>query len=151
VFQKTKYSAEYLDGERKKYWRGNNGRNLSGEAMLIAGSIGEKKLVYFGFGIVKILKWKLKGQVLFDYKYKVEDGKSIAYDLKVVVFPGGAVVNAIMNMGLFKKVVKNKIIEVFTDITESADELNKLNYDHLLKKADWTEEEKSKLLVLLAL
>ncbi|MBF0430079.1 MAG: hypothetical protein HQK83_02280 [Fibrobacteria bacterium] len=151
AFQKTKYTVSYLDGERRRYWRGDNGDNLSGEANLIAGNIKEKHLVYFGFGIVKILKWKLKGQVLFDFKYKEENNQIIPYDLKVVVFPGGAIVNAIMNMGLFKRVVKNKILEVFKDITDSADDLSKMPFDKLLLKYKWTEEDVQKLKVLLSL
>jgi len=151
AFQKTKYMAVYLDGEQKKYWRGNNGKNLTGEANLIAGGIAEKKLIYFGFGIVKILKWKLKGQVLFDFQYKVEEGKPIAYELNVVVFPGGAVVNAIMNMGLFKRVVKGKIIDVFTDITESAADMNKLSVEEILNKYKWNKEEVEKLKTLTSL
>jgi hypothetical protein len=149
--QGTKYTAMYLDGDQKKYWRGNNGRNLSGEATLIAGSIGEKKLIYFGFGIVKILKWKLKGQVLFDYKYREVQGMPIPFDLNILVFPGGAVVNAIMNMGMFKRVVKNKILEVFKDITDSAQEISKMSNEELMEKYKWTEEDKVKLKELLAL
>ncbi len=152
AFQDTKYSVEYLDGDRKRYWRGSNGRNLSGEANLIAGSLDSNHLIYFGFGIVKVLKWKLKGDVLFEFKYK--DGTSegqIPYDLKIIVFPGGAIVNAIMNMGLFKKVVRNKILEVFKHITDSGQELAKLSFEEILKKADWTEAEKVKLKELMAL
>ena len=151
AFQGSKYSVEYLDGDRRRYWRGDNGKNLYGEANLIAGGIQERHLVYFGFGIVKILKWKLKGQVLFEYAYNTPESESIDYDLKVVVFPGGAFINAIMNMGLFKKVVTNKILEVFQDITQSANELTKIPFGELMKKYDWTEEDKKKLQFLLTL
>jgi hypothetical protein len=151
AFQETEYTAMYLDGDQKKYWRGNNGSNLNGEAALIAGSIQERHLIYFGFGIVKILKWKLKGQVLFDYNYVVNASGKINYELKVLVFPGGAIVNAIMNLSLFKKIVKKKIIEVFSDIINSANALNKLSFDELLKKYKWTEDDKSKLKILLSL
>jgi hypothetical protein len=128
-----------------------SGRNLREEALLIAGSIEEKKLIYFGVVIVKILTWKLKGQVLFDYVYKVDPGKPISYQLKVVVFPSSTLINAIMNMGLFKKVVKNKILEVFTDITQAANEMSQTTYDDLLKKYQWSEENNAKLKALLAL
>ena len=43
-----------------------------------------------------------------------------------------------MNMGLFKKVVKNKILEVFEDITDSASDLNKIGYKKLMKNQKWT-------------
>ena len=56
-----------------------------------------------------------------------------------------------MNLGLFKRVVKNKILEVFEDISDSAAELNKFDYNKLLKKYKWTEGEKKKLKVLLSL
>ncbi len=151
IFQKTKYSAEYLDGDQRKYWRGSNGSNLTGEAYLIAGGVDIKHLSYFGFGVVSILTWKLKGDVLFDYKYEVTEGGPIKYDLKVLVFPGGAVINAIMNMGLFKKVVRNKILEVFEHIVHSAEELNKTNLEDILSKHKWTDLEKEKLKALMEL
>jgi len=146
AFRQTKYTAEYLDGEERRYWKGNNGSNLSGEANLIAGSLEEDELIYFGFGIVNVLKWRLRGQVLFQYKYKTPtQGKPIPYNLKVLVFPGGAVVNTIMNMGLFKKVVTNKILDVFNDIVLSAQELSKLKTEQVLKLQDWTPEERVKI------
>lgn len=152
AFRGSKYTAEYLDGEERRYWRGNNGSNLSGEANLIAGGVAENELIYFGFGIVTVMKWKLKGQVLFQYKYKtVAKGKTIPYNLKVVVFPGGAVVNTIMNMGLFKKVVTSKILDVFGDIVFSAQSMNKLTVEEVLKKQDWTKEERVKIRELMAL
>lgn len=151
AFQKTKYKAEYLDGDQKKYWRGDNGSNLTGEANLVSGSTEENELIYFGFGIVSILKWKLKGQVLFQFKYKEVKGKAIPYELKVLVFPGGAVVNAIMNMGMFKSVVRSKILEVFEHITDSAKQMKNMKQSDVLKKYKWTEEEKKKLQVLLKL
>ena len=151
AFRKTDYHVVYLDGEQKRYWRGRKGKNLSGEATLIAGSIAEKKLTYFGFGDVKILKWKLRGQIYFDYVYAVHKDKMIAYNLKVVAFPANAVVNFIMNIGMFKKIATNKIIEVFTDITKAGNELDKLSYEDFLKIYEWTEEDKKKLRELIAI
>ena len=86
--RKTKYVAKYLDGEQKKYWRGNNGKNLTVEANLIAGTISEKKLTYFGIGRVRFLKWKLKGPAFLSFSYWPGDGKSIEYDMKIIAAPG---------------------------------------------------------------
>ncbi len=142
TFQETEYWAEYLDGDRKKYWKGNNGGNLSGEAELIGGGIPTKNLTYFGFGVVKVMRWKLRGRVLFSYKYYISPSHKINYHLHVIVFPGGSFVNAIMNMGLFKRVVRNKIKDVFMDITHSAEDLKKTSYEDILKKRKWTDKEK---------
>jgi hypothetical protein len=150
-FQETKYSVQYLDGEEKRYWAGTNGSNLSGEANLIAGGIKQKDLVYFGFGIAKILLWELKGQILFYFSYTPVENNLIKYDLHVVVSPGGAVVNAIMNMDLFKRVVRNKIKEVFEDITNSAAELNNTSYNKIIKMHPWSESDKEKIEILKSL
>ena len=150
-FQETKYSVQYLDGEEKRYWAGTNGSNLNGEANLIAGSIREKDLVYFGFGIAKILLWELEGKILFYFSYAPVENNLIKYDFHVVVSPGGAVVNAIMNMDLFKWVVRNKIKEVFDDITDSAAELNNTSYNKIIKMHPWSESDKEKIRILKSL
>ena len=150
-FQETKYSVQYMDGEEKRYWAGTNGRNLRGEANLIAGGIKQKDLVYFGVGIAKILLWELKGQVLFYFSYTPVENNLIKYDMHVVVFPGGAVVNAIMNMDLFKRVVRNKIKEVFEHITNSAAELNNTSYNKIVTMHPWSESDKEKIEILKSL
>jgi hypothetical protein len=42
-------------------------------------------------------------------------------------------------------------LEVFQDITNSANELAKTPFNELVKKYDWTEEDKKKLQYLLTL
>lgn len=148
AFQGTRYHVEYLDGDRKRIWRGDNGKNLSGEATLISGDVDENRLIYFGFGVVKILKWRLRGRVLFDYAYGVKPDGTIAFDLSVLVFPGGPVINSIMNLGIFKRVVRSKILEVFEDISDSAGDLSASSPDALKKKYDWSPGELAKLAIL---
>jgi hypothetical protein len=145
AFKKTKYKVQYIKYSRKRSFKGNKGKNLYGRASLIAGSIAEKELTYFGYGVAKILKWKLKGPVLLSFEYRPETGEFISYDLKIIAVPGSAFINIIMNMSLFKFVVKLKIKEVFVDITETAVEMEKLSIEEILHKHKWTEEEKQKL------
>lgn len=150
-FQETKYSVQYLDGEEKRCWAGTNGRNLRGEANLIAGGIKQKDLVYFGVGMAKILLWEIKGQILFYFSYTPVENNLIQYDMHVVVSPGGAVINAIMNMDLFKRVVRNKIKEVFEHITDSAAELNNTSYNKIVTMHPWSESDKEKIKILKSL
>ena len=143
--RKTDYKVRYLDGKRKRRFKGNKGKNLYGEVLLITGSISEKQLTYFGYGVAKIFKWKLKGPVLMDFSYRHEKDEAIVYDIKVIAAPGNAMLNIIMNMSIFKFVVKHKIKEVLEDITEAGTEMDRMSYEDILKMDDWSEKDKKKI------
>ncbi|MBF0431246.1 MAG: hypothetical protein HQK83_08215 [Fibrobacteria bacterium] len=147
VFQKTKYTIEYKS-KNKKYWKGNKGKNLYGEAILLTGGIYKKHLTYFGFGVVKIIKWKIFGPGLIAFNYTSKNGNIISYDMRVLVVPGNKVLNIIMKMSLFKKIVISVILDIFKDITNAANEFNNTPLEELLEKYTWTQEEKEQLQIL---
>lgn len=145
-FRKEPYTAEYLDSERKAF-KGSKGKRLKGEARLISGDTREMRLFYFGYGTAEVAFWKLKGPALMDFVYgpDPDKGKGVKYKMKLLVFPGNGVINGIMNLGMFRKVVLGKIKEVLGDITESAKQLAAGGGTELLKRPDWTAEEKRKI------
>lgn len=72
------------------------------------------------------------------------------YKMIVLVFPGNAFVNSIMNLGVFKKVVYSKIREVIVDITEAVEKLTAAG-EKTLKDPKWTAEERTKIQTILRL
>lgn len=143
-FRKEAYTAEYLDAERKAF-KGTKGKRLRGEARLISGDTGEKRLFYFGYGMAEVAFWKLKGPALMDFTYGATGPGALKYKMKLLVFPGNGVINSIMNMGMFRKVVLGKIKEVLVDITESAKQLAAGGGSELLRSKDWSADEKRKI------
>jgi hypothetical protein len=143
-FRKEAYTAEYLDAERKAF-KGTKGKRLKGEARLISGDTMEKRLFYFGFGVAEVAFWKLKGPALMDFSYAATRPGELKYKMKLLVFPGNGVINSIMNLGMFRKVVLGKIKEVLVDITESAKQLAAGGGAELLRSKDWSADEKRKI------
>lgn len=148
-FQKEPYTAEYVDTERK-YFKGTKGKRLKGEARLISGGMDENRLFYFGYGVATVAWWTLKGPALLDFNFAPKD-KGIHYSMKILVFPGNGIINGIMNLGLFKKVVYGKIKEVLEDITASAKKLADGGGKDILASKDWTPDEKKKIEAFLKL
>lgn len=148
-FQGTRYSAEYLDPGRRRF-RGNKGSKLSGEADLVSGSAQEGTVWYFGEGASKVGPWRLRGRSLMRFAFAPAgaDGKKVAYDVRVVTTPTNAVLNALMNMGVFKSIVNGEIREMVEDVTQASRKLDTQG-PALLGAADWSAEEKEKVAALL--
>lgn len=145
-YRKDPYTADYIDADRKAF-KGSKGKRLRGEARLVSGDTKEKRLFYFGIGVAEVALWKLRGPALMDFTYGRDPNpaKGVNYKMKLLVFPGNGVINSIMNLGLFRKVVLGKIKEVLVDITESAKLLAAGGGKDLLQRKDWTAEEKRKI------
>ncbi len=143
-----------MDGAERKHFKGTKGKRLSGEAQLISGGTEERRLFYFGKGVAEVAMWRLTGPALMDFGYKSYQnpkGQGLHYQMKILVFPGNGVVNGIMNMGLFKRIVYGKIREVLIDITDSARKLAESGDAGIQSSAKWTAEEKRKIEQLLKL
>jgi hypothetical protein len=145
-YRKEPYSAQYTD-EQHRSFTGVKGKHLRGEATLISGDVGEKRLFYFGTGIAEVAWWVLKGPALMDFRYssKTNDPSAVHYSLKVLVFPGNGFINKIMNMGLFKKIVLGKIKEVLIDITETAKMLAKDGGKSAMKGDVFSDSDKARI------
>jgi hypothetical protein len=70
--------------------------------------------------------------------------------VKVLVFPGNGVVNSIMNLGVFRNLVRGKISGVLEDISGAAEKLEQSGGKDL-KDGTWTPEDKKKIQALLTL
>jgi hypothetical protein len=151
-FMNQPYTAEYVDPQ-KTHFKGTKGKRLRGDATLISGSTEEKRLFYFGYGVATVAWWTLKGPALMEFSYAHAPGneKLLKYRMKLLVFPGNGVINGIMNLGLFKKVVLGKVKEVLDDITGTAHKMAAGEADEIMKSKDWTAEEKKKIEAFLRL
>jgi hypothetical protein len=149
-FQNEAYTAEYVDAGHTRC----KGKRLRGDATLISGSTQEKHLFYFGYGVATVAWWTLKGPALMDFSYYPDPSRPavMKYRMKLLVFPGNGVINGIMNLGLFRKVVLSKVKEVLTDITATAKKLAAPGAAEKIQSAqDWTPEEKRKIAEFLKL
>ena len=148
-YQKRKYEARYLDGSHTHFW-GRKGDALVGEAQLVAGSVPERRLVYFGRGSSKVAFWQLGGHGFLQFDFQPAPA-GVSYRLKLIASPDSGFINAIMNTGLFKRVVYGHMREVLDDITQAADKLAKDGGAAIHRSADWSEEEKAKIAAFLQL
>lgn len=154
-YMKTPYEARYIDLART-HFKGSKGTRLRGEARMISGSFPEGRLIYIGTGTAEVAFWTLVGPALMDIRYRTVPARGdtperVAYDLKVVVFPGNGVINSIMNLGMFRTVVTGKIRDVLGDITTTARLLEEDQGKQLLKNPQWSAEERKKIEALLKL
>ena len=148
-FQKRKYEARYLDPSHTHFW-GRKGDALVGEARLVAGSVPERRLVYFGRGSSKVAFWHLGGHGFLQFDFRPSPA-GVSYHLKLIASPDSGFVNAIMNTGLFKRVVYGHMREVITDITQAAAKLAKDGGTAIQRSPEWSEEEKAKIAAFLQL
>jgi hypothetical protein len=150
-FQTTKYSAEYVDPQRRRF-RGSKGSKLSGEADLIAGGPDARTSWYFGEGTSKVGPWKLRGRSLmrFEFTPAGADGRRVSYRVRIVSTPTNAVLNAVMNLGLFKSIVNGEIREMVEDVTQASGRLEAAG-GAVQTDAQWSPEDREKLAALLRL
>ena len=148
-FQKRQYEARYLDDTRRRFW-GRKGDALTGEAQLVAGSLPERRLVYFGRGMSKVAFWRLGGNGFLQFEFTPAPG-GVAYRLKLIASPDNGFINAIMNTGLFKRIVYGHMREVLDDITQAAEKLARDGGAAIQGSPEWSAEEKAKVTAFLQL
>jgi len=130
AYRKTKYTITY-DTPDKKNFSGDNGDNLFGSFVWLlndsAGRDPGMHHVFFGRGRTKILAWQLHGTATAILDLREVSKDSVAYEFRSIVSPSGAVLNSIMNLGVFNKVVNGKIKEIIDNIENAAQEFAKGN------------------------
>jgi len=130
AYRKTKYTIKY-DTPDKKAFSGDNGDNLFGSFVWLlndsAGRDPGMHNVFFGRGRTKILAWKLHGTATAILDLKEVGKDSVSYEFRSIVSPSGAVLNSIMNLGIFNKVVSGYIKEIVDNIEGAASEFAKGN------------------------
>ncbi len=138
AYRKTKYTIKYDTPDRKAF-SGDNGDNLFGSFVwLLNDSAGREPgmhNVFFGRGKTKILAWKLHGTATAILDLKEVGKDSVSYDFRSIVSPSGAVLNSIMNLGVFNKVVSGYIKEIVGNIEGAAREFAKGNRDPIFAYA----------------
>ena len=148
-FQKRQYEARYLDDTRRRFW-GRKGDALSGEAVLVSGSVPERRLVYFGRGMSKVAFWRLGGNGFLQFEFAPATG-GVTYRLKLIASPDNGFINAVMNTGLFKRIVYGHMREVLDDITQAAEKLARDGGAAIQGSPEWSAEEKAKVTAFLQL
>lgn len=145
-FQKTAYTAEYLDAERRRF-KGRRGDQLTTEAERILGSPAQGRVEYFGHGVSQVGFWKMKGLALVQVDLTpAREGRAVAYKVRVVSSPANAVVNVIMRLPVFRALVRKHIRDTLEDITEAAQKLERTGVG---PSGAWTAEERTRLAAFL--
>lgn len=121
-YRGTKYSAEYPNLRDSTFFKGNNGKSLSGQARQLWIREDHRERVYWGQGKVSVLKWNLVGNVVIEFRaWPVSSGSAqTCYSIRFTMFPANSVVNTIMNMGMFKSVAVGKIQEILDDVVQAS-------------------------------
>lgn len=145
-----RYTAEYLDDARRRF-RGSKEDNLTGEAARVAGGSREGWVAYFGRGKSKVGLWRLGGQSIARLRFEPAPAppRGLTYSLQIVVTPESSVVNRIMSLGLFRRLVNGQIRDVVDDIDLASRRLAEKGSAALGE--GWTAEERARIDVFLAL
>jgi len=148
-YQSTKYAAEYLDPQRRRF-RGRKGGKLTGEADLIAGGPDERTCWYFGEGTSRIGPWRLRGRSLMRFEFAPvgTDPRRVAYRIRIVSTPTNAFLNAIMSFGLFRSIVTGEVREMVEDVTKASRALDAAGVAALRAGVDSSPEDEDKLSAL---
>jgi len=148
-FQGVAYTAEYLDPDRSRLKAARAG-TLAAQADLVSGSAEEGVLYYYGNGTSQLGPWKLRGSALVEVRYEpAPSGRGLRYRIRILASPANAVLNAFMNLFVFKSVLRGKVEEVLRDITQASAKLDRQGVTGMTA-AGWSEDEKRRVEALLA-
>lgn len=148
-FQGVAYTAEYLDADRSRLKAARAG-TMAAQADLVSGSTGEGVLYYYGNGTSQLGPWKLRGQALVEVRYApAPSGHGLRYRIRILAAPANAVLNAFMNLFVFKSVLRGKVEEVLRDITQASAKLDRQGVSGMTA-AGWSEDETRRVEALLA-
>lgn len=102
----------------------DNGRSLSGDFFWALNDSAGVKLgarnLFLGYGRAKVLRWQLHGTAVAFLDFYPRGNGKIDYRLSAIVFPANSILNSIMQMQVFKKVVGEKIDLIVKDVVSSA-------------------------------
>jgi len=118
AYQKTAYQASYLDASRKRF--AASSENVSGVFTTVLKNEEQTSALYYGFGTVEILAWRLSGTALVLLDFEETGVQEITYTVRCMVFPHNAFVKSILNFILFRKAVINVLDRTFRSVQDSA-------------------------------
>jgi hypothetical protein len=149
-FQGVAYSVEYLDADRSRM-KASRADTLEATAEQVSGSTGEGLLYYYGSGSSRLGPWKLRGQALVEVRYTpAPTGRGLRYRIRILASPANAVVNAFMNLWMFKSVLRGKVEEVLRDIAQASAKLDRAGLAGIAASGSWSEDEQRRIAALLA-
>lgn len=117
-YRGTAYSAEYPLAGDSLFFHGSNGRSLQGQARQLWIREDHRERVYWGQGRVHVLHWSLVGNVIIEFRSwpPANSTERTCYSIRFTMFPANSVIDAVMNMGMFRSVATAKIQEILNDI-----------------------------------
>lgn len=142
AYRGTEYTAEFPLVEDSAFFRGSNGKSLRGKARQLWEREDHRERVYYGQGRVQILKWKLVGNLVIEFRswpLAGNPGKT-CYSARFTMFPSNSLINSVMNMGMFRSVAVGKIQEVLSDVLKASQEY--ASGQHATTQVEFTPEEK---------
>lgn len=149
AYQDENYELHYTSKDHRKF-SGSNGRSLSGDFIwALQDSAGTKKLmrnVFLGYGRAKVLKWSLQGIAVAYLDMEQNTKGEMNYKLTAIVFPANPILNSIMQMDVFRKVVNMKLDRIVKDVVGSAKTYAKGNKKPIAKSKLFTSQEDQELL-----
>ena len=144
AYLKSNYTLGYTS-RNHRFFNGSNGRSLSGEFYwALQDSAGHKlgmRNLFFGYGHAKVLRWSLHGSAIAFLDMDEVSRKELKYKLTAIVFPSNSVLNSIMQMNVFKKVVNEKIDNIVDDIKKASGMYFGGNKEPMLRDAALRSQE----------
>jgi hypothetical protein len=122
-YRGTAYSAEYPNLHDSLFFHGTNGKSLQGQARQLWTREDHRERVYWGQGRVHVLNWSLVGNVIIEFRAwppANSPESRTCYSIRFTMFPANSVINAVMNMGMFRSVAIGKIQEILGDILKAS-------------------------------
>lgn len=122
-YRGTAYTAEYPNLQDSLFFHGSNGKSLQGQARQLWMREDHRERVYWGQGRVHVLNWSLVGNVIIEFRsWPSSDNPAnrTCYSIRFTMFPANSVINAVMNMGMFRSVAIGKIQEILGDILQAS-------------------------------
>jgi hypothetical protein len=149
-FSKTKYTIAYVDAGAKRF-HATRADKLRGDAELLF--LDENRRAYYGWGSSKFGPWELRGSAYVDIRFRrgVKNPAGVAYDVRIRTAPTNAMINAIMQLGLFKGQVIGQIEATMKDLTGAAAAVSIQGPDGLLKDPAFSATEREQVMALLAI
>jgi hypothetical protein len=144
-YRGTSYSAEYPLRDDSTFFKGTNGRSLSGQARQVWMRTDRRERIYYGQGRVTVMKWAMVGNVVIELRAwpLAKDRTKAVYNARFTMFPANSMINAVMNMGVFRSVAIGKIQEVLNDIQFSANAYSQ--GAPVLQQVEYTPAEQAQL------
>ncbi len=144
AYLNTNYTLEYAS-RNHRFFNGSNGRSLSGEFYwALQDSAGQKlgmRNLFFGYGHAQVLRWSLHGSAIAFLDMEEVSRRELKYKLTAIVFPSNSVLNSIMQMNVFKKVVNEKIDHIVADIKKASGKYFGGDKEPMLKNAKLKSQE----------